>query len=203
MKNLILIVFETNKSIGKEIIQHSQGLKQRYCDIITEEELQKNKEILKDYKAMIDCTTNGKLYNYNKNIYRGVELKEQNFTYLKTASGKIIIMAPNTSRLTSTFFNTNETILNNFKKDYNEYLSVINFVVNKLPETKNINNFEKSINEDGLILNSVLENINQSKAKIYKLVKEIPVEKAENIEYITYDNIFILNELKKVIDFIK
>ena len=37
----------------------------------------------------------------------------------------------------------------------------------------------------------------------YKLVKEIPETKEQGVEYIMFDNIFILNELKKIIDTIR
>ena len=49
-----------------------------------------------------------------------------------------------------------------------------------------------------------LNSIN-SNQKVYKLVKKLPISQNQNnnIEYITYDDIFILNELKNIIDNIK
>ena len=205
IKNVILIIFSTNEIVTKEIIHNADGLKQRFCDIVTSDEVLKNQKMLINYKAIIDCTVNNIFYNSNLKMKNGREITEQNYTYLKTVSNKFIIKAPNTSCLTSTYFNKSKQILESYQKDYNTFLSIINFISSKIPELKNIYNFEKAIEpEKGLILNMELNSIN-SNQKVYKLVKKLPISQNQNnnIEYITYDDIFILNELKNIIDNIK
>lgn len=200
-KKYILIIFDTNKVVTKEIIDNAHGLKYRFCDITTLEELLNNKEMLSNYKGVIDCTSNNKFYERQKAMKNGAEFTENNIRYIKTGTNKILCTGPNISRLTATQFNQSQQIMENFKKDFDEYISIINFVIKKIPETRNILSFDKAMNEDGIYLNLELKsNINK---KQYKLVKRIPDQKENNTEYVLYDNIFILEELKKVIDFIK
>lgn len=203
MNNSILIIFNTNEVVTEELIHNAQGLKQRFCDIVTSNEVLKNQKMLINYKAIIDCTVNHLFYNSNLKMKNGREFTESNYTYLKTASNKFIIKAPNTSRLTSTYFNTSKQIMELYQKDYNEFISIVKFISKKIPELKNIYNFEESVTtNNGLILNMEI-NSNNSNQKTYKLVKEIPQNPENNIEYVTYDDIFILNQLKNIIDNIK
>ena len=83
-----------------------------------------------------------------------------------------------------------------------EYKSLIKFLIYKIPELKNKVNFNKAITQNiGINLNEVVQN--NRIGITYKLVKEIPETKEQGVEYITFDNIFILNELKKIIDTIR
>lgn len=200
-KKYILIIFNTNKAITKEVIENAHGLRYRFCDIMTIEDVLMNKQCLLEYKAVIDCTDNSMFYNGQKSIKNGVEFTENGIQYIKTSTNKFISTGPNISRLTATQFNQSQIVMENFNKDYSEYLKTINFITKKIPETRNINIFDNAMKTDGLILDFEIKN-NFNK-KQYKLVKSVPENKEPNTEYVTYDDIFILNELNKIIDFIK
>lgn len=203
MNKYILILFETNKIISKEIIDNSHGLKYKFCDIVTWEYLLKNKEILKNYKGVIDCTNNKVFYNGQKAMKNGAEYTENKICYIKTSTNKFLSTGPNISRLTAVQFNNSKEILENFKKDFDEYIKVINFILSKIPETRNKILFDTALKENiGIDISYEIKSKNINK-KTYKLVKEVPVDKEDNTEYITYDGIMILNELQKVIDCIK
>lgn len=200
-KKYILIIFNTNKVITKEVIDNAHGLKYSFCDITTIDEILANKERLGEYKAVIDCTDNTMFYNGQKSMKNGVEFTEQEIKYIKTSTNKFISTGPNISRLTATQFNQSPQVMENFTKDLNEYIKVINFITKKIPETRNINIFDNAMKTDGLVLN--LEIKNNFNKKQYKLVKKVPKQKEPNTEYVTYDDIFILRELEKIIDYIK
>lgn len=200
-KKYILIIFNTNKAITKEIIENAHGLRYSFCDITTIDNVLANKEKLIEYKAVIDCTDNTIFYKSQKSMKNGVELTEQEIKYIKTSTNKFISTGPNISRLTATQFNQSQQVMENFNKDLNEYIKTINFITKKIPETRNINIFDNAMKTDGVILD--LEIKNNFNKKQYKLVKKVPEQKEINTEYVTYDDIFILRELEKIIDFIK
>ena len=200
-KKYILIIFNTNKVITKEVIDNAHGLKYSFCDITTIDEILANKERLGEYKAVIDCTDNTMFYNGQKSMKNGVEFTEQEIKYIKTSTNKFISTGPNISRLTATQFNQSKQVMEQFTKDYDDYLKVINFMIKKIPEIRNINIFDNAMKTEGLILDFEIKN--NFNRKQYKLVKKVPENKEQNTEYVTYDDIFILNELKNIIDFIK
>lgn len=200
-KKYILIIFNTNKAITKEVIDNAYGLRYNFCDIMTIDDVLSNKQCLLEYKAVIDCTDNYVFYNGQKSMKNGVEFTDNNIQYIKTSTNKFISTGPNISRLTATQFNQSKQVMEQFTKDYNDYLIVINFMIKKIPEIRNINIFDNAMKTEGLILDfEVKNNFNK---KQYKLVKKVPETKEQNTEYVTYDDIFILNELKNIIDFIK
>lgn len=201
MNNYILIIFDTNKIITEEVIRNANGLKYKFCDIITLDELLKNKNCLLNYKGVIDCTTKKEFYQAQKMMKNGVEYTENKINYIKTSTNKFLSTGPNISRLTAMQFNQSKEIMINFQKDFNEYITVINFIISKIPETRNKINFDKAIQNDGIDITSELHK--KINTKNYKLVKQLPKEKETNTEYITYDDIIILNKLKEIIEFIK
>lgn len=200
-KKYILIIFNTNKAITKEIVDNAHGLRYRFCDIMTIDDVLNNKQCLLEYKAVIDCTDNLMFYKGQKAMKNGVEFTDNNIKYIKTSTNKFISTGPNISRLTATQFNQSKQVMEQFTKDYDDYLKVINFMIKKIPEIRNINIFDNAMKTEGLILD--LEIKNNFNRKQYKLVKKVPENKEQNTEYVTYDDIFILNELKNIIDFIK
>lgn len=199
-KKYILIIFDTNNIITEETIKNAHGLKYQFCDITTLNEVLKNKSELKKYRAILDCTVNNVFYNSQKRIKNGYELIEKGIKYIKTSTNNFIGAGPNISQLTATKFNSSRIVLDNFKKDYNSYITTIRFLLKKIPETKNQINFDTAIKTVGIDISSeIKKNKNE---KVYKLVKEIPSAKDPNVEYITYENVMILNKLKEIIDFI-
>lgn len=200
-KDYILIIFDTNKIITKDIIENSHGLNHTFCKIITMNDFLSDVSVISKYKAIIDCSTQNKLYNNFLSKKNGVEFTENGFCYIKTARNNFVTKGPNISRLTSTLFNKSEQIVANYKKDYSEYLSIINFIISKIPELRNKQSFEKAIKTDEIILDYEL--VGKPMKSKYVLVKNIPEIKEQGTEYITYDDIFILNELKNIIEYIK
>lgn len=200
-KKYILIIFNTNKIITKDIINNAYGLKYKFCDIMAIDDVMNNKKCLLEYRAVIDCTDNSVFYNGQKMMKNGVEFTNNNIKYIKTSTNKFICTGPNISRLTATQFSKTDQIMEQFTKDYNDYLSIINFMIKKVPEIRNVNIFDNAMKTEGLIID--IETKKKFNQKQYKLVKKLPEVKEENTEYVTYDDIFILNELKNIIDFIK
>lgn len=199
MEEKILIVFETNKAITKETIDNAMGLKFKYCNITTIEDIYANKIKMTDYIGILDCTFKKVIFNHQIAAKKGVKYTENNIEYIKTSTNRFVICEPSITQLTANLYSNNTTVLEKQKKDMEEYKSLIKFLFYKIPELKNKINFNKAIKENtGINLNEIVKN--NRMGITYKLVKEIPENKEQGVEYITFDNIFILNELKKIID---
>lgn len=202
MEEKILIVFETNQAITKETIDNSMGLKFKYCNITTLEDIYSNKIKMTDYTGILDCTFKKVIFNHQIAAKKGVKYIENNVEYIKTSTNRFVLCGPSITQLTASLYSNNQSVLEKQKKDMEEYKSLIKFLIYKIPELKSKANFNKAITQNiGINLNEVVQN--NRMGITYKLVKEIPENKEQGVEYITFDNIFILNELKKIIDTIR
>lgn len=202
MEEKILVIFETNKAVTKDAIDNSTGLKFKYCDLTTLEDIYASKIKMTDYTGIIDCTFKKIIFNHQIAAKKGVKYIENNIEYIKTSTNRYVVCGPTITQLTATIYSSSESVVEKQKKDMEEYKSLIAFVAKKIPELRNKINFNKAISKNiGINLNEIIKT-NRMEVT-YKLVKELPETKEEGVEYITFDNIFILNELKKIIDTIK
>lgn len=193
MNNKILIVFEETNQFKKDQISELVNLSRKECVITTIDELSKNKNI-KDFCSVVDCTFDNKIFNKNKE--KGTILKTDNIVYLiLKENNKIVCAGPNLSQLTICNSN-NISVQEKFQESYSKYNKIINFLISKNQFLRNKDSFDKST-IDGLVLNDVIKT---NQYKIYKLVYSIPEVKEPNVEYITFENIEILNELKNIIE---
>lgn len=193
MNNKILIVFEETNQFKKDQISELVNLSRKECVITTIDELSKNKNI-KDFCSVVDCTFDNKIFNKNKE--KGTILKTDNIVYLiLKENNKIVCAGPNLSQLTICNSN-NISVQEKFQESYSKYNKIIDFLISKNQFLRNKDSFDKST-IDGLILNDVIKT---NQYKIYKLVYSIPEVKGPNVEYITFENIEILNELKNIIE---
>jgi hypothetical protein len=193
MNNKILIVFEETNQFKKDQISELVNLSRKECVITTIDELSKNKNI-KDFCSVVDCTFDNKIFNKNKE--KGTILKTDNIVYLiLKENNKIVCAGPNLSQLTICNSN-NISVQEKFQESYSKYNKIIDFLISKNQFLRNKDSFDKST-IDGLILNDVIKT---NQYKIYKLVYSIPEVKEPNVEYITFENIEILNELKNIIE---
>jgi len=110
-------------------------------------------------------------------------------------NNKIVCAGPNLSQLTICNSN-NISVQEKFQESYSKYNKIIDFLISKNQFLRNKDSFDKST-IDGLILNDVIKT---NQYKIYKLVYSIPEVKEPNVEYVTFENIEILNELKNIIE---
>ena len=179
MNNKILIVFEETNQFKKDQISELVNLSRKECVITTIDELSKNKNI-KDFCSVVDCTFDNKIFNKNKE---------------KGENNKIVCAGPNLSQLTICNSN-NISVQEKFQESYSKYNKIIDFLISKNQFLRNKDSFDKST-IDGLVLNDVIKT---NQYKIYKLVYSIPEVKEPNVEYITFENIEILNELKNIIE---
>lgn len=202
MEEKILIIFETNKAVDKETINDAMGLKFKYCNITTLEDIYASKIKMTDYIGIIDCTFKKIIFNHQIASKKGVKYTENNIEYIKTSTNRFVVCGPTITQLSATLYSNNQSVLEKYKKDMEEYKSLIKFLIYKIPELRSKSNFNKAITQNiGINLNEVVQN--NRIGITYKLVKEIPETKEQGVEYITFDNIFILNELKKIIDTIR
>lgn len=202
MEEKILIIFETNKAVDKETINNAMGLKFKYCNITTLEDIYASKIKMTDYIGIIDCTFKKIIFNHQIASKKGVKYTENNIEYIKTSTNRFVVCGPTITQLTSNLYSNNQSVLDKQKKDIDDYKNLIRFLMNKIPDLKNKINFNKAITKNiGINLNEVVQN--NRMGITYKLVKDIPETKEQGVEYITFDNIFILNELKKIIDTIR
>jgi hypothetical protein len=193
MNNKILIVFEETNQFKKDQISELVNLSRKECVITTIDELSKNKNI-KDFCSVVDCTFDNKIFNKNKE--KGTILKTDNIVYLiLKENNKIVCAGPNLSQLTICNSN-NISVQEKFQESYSKYNKIIDFLISKNQFLRNKDSFDKST-IDGLVLNDVIKT---NQYKIYKLVYSIPEVKEPNVEYITFENIEILNELKNIIE---
>ena len=193
MNNKILIVFEETNQFKKDQISELVNLSRKECVITTIDELSKNKNI-KDFCSVVDCTFDNKIFNKNKE--KGTILKTDNIVYLiLKENNKIVCAGPNLSQLTICNSN-NISVQEKFQESYSKYNKIIDFLISKNQFLRNKDSFDKST-RDGLVLNDVIKT---NQYKIYKLVYSIPEVKEPNVEYITFENIEILNELKNIIE---
>ena len=193
MNNKILIVFEETNQFKKDQISELVNLSRKECVITTIDELSKNKNI-KDFCSVVDCTFDNKIFNKNKE--KGTILKSDNIVYLiLKENNKIVCAGPNLSQLTICNSN-NISVQEKFQESYSKYNKIIDFLISKNQFLRNKDSFDKST-IDGLVLNDVIKT---NQYKIYKLVYSIPEVKEPNVEYITFENIEILNELKNIIE---
>ena len=193
MNNKILIVFEETNQFKKDQISELVNLSRKECVITTIDELSKNKNI-KDFCSVVDCTFDNKIFNKNKE--KGTILKTDNIVYLiLKENNKIVCAGPNLSQLTICNSN-NVSVQEKFQESYSKYNKIIDFLISKNQFLRNKDSFDKST-IDGLVLNDVIKT---NQYKIYKLVYSIPEVKEPNVEYITFENIEILNELKNIIE---
>ena len=193
MNNKILIVFEETNQFKKDQISELVNLSRKECVITTIDELSKNKNI-KDFCSVVDCTFDNKIFNKNKE--KGTILKTDNIVYLiLKENNKIVCAGPNLSQLTICNSN-NISVQEKFQESYSKYNKIIDFLISKNQFLRNKDSFNKST-IDGLVLNDVIKT---NQYKIYKLVYSIPEVKEPNVEYITFENIEILNELKNIIE---
>lgn len=194
MKNLILVIFESNNYFTKEMIKSSDSLKKRFSDIITLEEVQLNPDILREYRAIIDCTLNFKFYqNYLVNKI-GFQIKDGLYEYLKTPKGNLIAKGKTITQLS--FLNQNPTTeeINKQKNNMNNFNNMIIYIATKIPEYRNIINYEDGITHDGIIFTDLVKN----SKKQYKVVKEIPENGEANTEYVTPNEIEIIHKLLEI-----
>ena len=193
MNDRILVVFEETNQFKKDQISELVNLSRKECVITTIDEISKNKNI-KDFCSVVDCTFDNKIFNKNKE--KGTVLKNDNIVYLiLKENNKIVCVGPNLSQLTTCNSN-NVSIQEKFQESYSKYNKIIDFLISKNQFLRNKDSFNKgTIN--GLILNDVIKT---NQYKIYKLVYNIPKIKEPNVEYITFENIEILNELKNIIE---
>ena len=190
MNNKILIVFEETNQFKKDQISELVNLSRKECVITTIDELSKNKNI-KDFCSVVDCTFDNKIFNKNKE--KGTVLKNDNIVYLiLKENNKIVCAGPNLSQLTI----CNISVQEKFQESYSKYNKIIDFLISKNQFLRNKDSFDKST-IDGLVLNDVIKT---NQYKIYKLVYSIPEVKEPNVEYVTFENIEILNELKNIIE---
>lgn len=193
MNNKILIVFEETNQFKKDQILELVNLSRKECVITTIDELSKNKNI-KDFCSVVDCTFDNKIFNKNKE--KGTVLKNDNIVYLiLKENNKIVCAGPNLSQLTICNSN-NISVQEKFQESYSKYNKIIDFLISKNQFLRNKDSFDKST-IDGLVLNDVIKT---NQYKIYKLVYSIPEVKEPNVEYVTFENIEILNELKNIIE---
>lgn len=193
MNNKILIVFEETNQFKKDQISELVNLSRKECVITTIDELSKNKNI-KDFCSVVDCTFDNKIFNKNKE--KGTILKTDNIVYLiLKENNKIVCAGPNLSQLTICNSN-NISVQEKFQESYSKYNKIIDFLISKNQFLRNKDSFDKST-IDGLVLNDLIKT---NQYKIYKLVYSIPEVKEPNVEYITFENIEILNELKNIIE---
>lgn len=193
MNNKILIVFEETNQFKKDQISELVNLSRKECVITTIDELSKNKNI-KDFCSVVDCTFDNKIFNKNKE--KGTVLKNDNIVYLiLKENNKIVCAGPNLSQLTICNSN-NISVQEKFQESYSKYNKIIDFLISKNQFLRNKDSFDKSTT-DGLVLNDVIKT---NQYKIYKLVYSIPEVKEPNVEYVTFENIEILNELKNIIE---
>jgi len=193
MNDRILVVFEETNQLKKEQISELVNLSRKECVITTIDELSKNKNI-KDFCSVVDCTFDNKIFNKNKE--KGTVLKNDNIIYLiLKENNKIVCAGPNLSQLTICNSN-NISVQEKFQESYSKYNKIIDFLISKNQFLRNKDSFDKST-IDGLILNDVIKT---NQYKIYKLVYSIPEVKEPNVEYVTFENIEILNELKNIIE---
>lgn len=193
MNNKILIVFEETNQFKKDQISELVNLSRKECVITTIDELSKNKNI-KDFCSVVDCTFDNKIFNKNKE--KGTVLKNDNIVYLiLKENNKIVCAGPNLSQLTICNSN-NISVQEKFQENYSKYNKIIDFLISKNQFLRNKDSFDKST-IDGLVLNDVIKT---NQYKIYKLVYSIPEVKEPNVEYVTFENIEILNELKNIIE---
>lgn len=198
MKDEILIVFETNKVVNKEVLNDSIGLQRSDCVIVTFEEIMNHQINVKDFFAIMDGTIGNKIINQNKS--HGSFLKENSIEYLLMKNGIYVIKAPNISQLTALHFDHSERNQNMFQEAIKEYDDKINFIKNKNIKLRTKNDFQNSY-ANGIILNDLMPvNPNQ---KIYKLVKAIPQQKEQNVEYLTLEHLDILKDIEKLLQYIK
>lgn len=193
MDNRILIIFEETQKYKKNQISEFVNLTRRDCVIVTLEDLSKN-NILKEFSSVIDCTFDNKIFN--KNLTRGQALKSDGIEYLLiTENKKIVCKGPNISQLTLSN-SDNQAIQEKFKESYEKYQKTIDFLANKNIYIRNSNSFNEG-SKNGIVLNHVIKNNQQ---KIYKLVYSLPEIKEENTEYVLFDDIEILKDLKELVE---
>ncbi|MGL5718300.1 MAG: hypothetical protein ACRCX2_35175 [Paraclostridium sp.] len=188
----IAIIFSSNNDNTVEDIKSFEGLKRRFCEVITQEEIKINPDILKQYAGMLDCTNNHIFYNGSLSRKSGTEFKSGDKTYVKTATNKFIVTGPSIFQLTATKYNKTPNIVESEKKSYDSYNGSLNFLYSLIREINNTLMYEEGIKNEGIVLNEILEKNN---SKIYKLVREIPKSKDSNTIYITPEDVRILKEI--------
>lgn len=198
MKDEILIVFETNKIVNKEVLNDSIGLQRSDCVIVTFEEIINHQINVKEYFAIMDGTTGNKIINQNKK--HGSLLKENSIEFLLMKNGIYVVKAPNISQLTTLHFDHSERNQNMFQEAIKEYDAKINFIKNKNIRLRTKNDFQQSY-VNGIILNDLMQG--KPNQKIYKLIKAIPEQKEPNVEYLTLEHLDILKDIEKLLQYIK
>lgn len=198
MKDEILIVFETNKIVNKEVLNDSIGLQRSDCVIVTFEEIMNHQINVKEYFAIMDGTTGNKIINQNKK--HGSLLKENSIEFLLMKNGIYVVKAPNISQLTALHFDHSERNQNMFQEAIKEYDAKINFIKNKNIRLRTKNDFQQSY-VNGIILNDLMQG--KPNQKIYKLIKAIPEQKEPNVEYLTLEHLDILKDIEKLLQYIK
>lgn len=202
MKDEILIVFETNKVVTKEILNDAIGLKRSDCIIVTLDEVVNYQVNPKEYFAILDGTVNNKIIQMNKE--KGVLLKENGIPFLQlTQNNVFVVPAPNISQLTALHFDSSERSRSLFQDAIKEYDNKINFLKNKNVKLRTKNDFQQAYPTTGIILNPLMEENNGNLKKVYKLIKDIPEQKETNVEYLTLEHLEILHDIEKLLHYIK
>lgn len=194
--NIILVIFNKNENLLKNKNLAETGLMFKFCDICYLEELDKN--VLPKYKAICDCTDSFAIYNSFISKKKGVELTENNFKFIKTPRNNFLIKG-----CTLTQLYANEKASNSIKEQVREnlkkYKLSLDFILKKIPETRNKIIFEEGISK-GIDITDYVTNKSSKSEKVYKLVNEIPKYTEPNTEYLTYENVFILEKIKNIFE---
>lgn len=191
MNDKILVLFEETQKYKKEDLAQFISLNRKETLVSTLVEVLENKTI-KDFYYIVDCTFEHKAFNANK----GQKLKQGNIEYILVENNKgIICKGPNISQL-STFNSTVPAIKEKFEESIKLYNDCIDFLIRKNINLRNKDSFNKGT-DTGIVMNDVISGV---KSKTYKLAYSLPETKEPGVEYVLFDNIDILEKLKKIID---
>ena len=195
MKEQVLVVFEAVNNIASdEEIMASEGIKHPHCVIITLTKLLEDQNIMQEYKGVLDCTQGHKIYKTLLENRIGRELKAQD-DYLMTVMQNYIAKGPGIEKLFISKDFDNQVLINKMNENLEVYKRVIRFLQSKFVKLVNKNKYNAGLNEEGIVLNDFMDLRN---GKTYKLVKNVPVEKEPNVEYITPIGLEIVDRILRV-----